>query len=72
MGPVALLLLKTDIMSMISLFVHDLIKIDSLHRFFSKLVKDLITKLIFDWIIGLTEEKRIFIFYKFRYIILDI
>ena len=36
LGPVVLLLLRSDIMSMISLFVHGLIKIDSLDGFFNK------------------------------------
>ena len=36
LGPVTLLQLKSDIMSMISLFVHGLMKIDSLHEFFKK------------------------------------
>ena len=36
LGPVALLLLRSDSMSMISLFVHGLMKIDSLHGFFKK------------------------------------
>ena len=41
LGPIALLLLKSDIMSMISLFVHGLMKKDSLHRFFKKWLQDL-------------------------------
>ena len=41
LGPVALLQLRSDIMSMISLFVHKLMKIDSLHGFFKKWLKDL-------------------------------
>ena len=36
LGPVALLLLKLDIMSMISKFVHGLMRIGSLHEFFKK------------------------------------
>ena len=36
LGPVALLVLTIDIMSMISLFVHGLMKIDSIHGFFKK------------------------------------
>ena len=38
LGPVALLQLRSD-MSMISLYVHGLIKIDSLHGFFKKLLR---------------------------------
>ena len=41
LGPIALLQLKSDIMSMISLFVHGLMKKDSLHGFFKKWLKDL-------------------------------
>ena len=36
---VALLLLRSDIMSIISLFVHGLMKIDILHGFFRKWLK---------------------------------
>ena len=55
LGPVALLLLRSDIMSMISLFVHGLMKMNSLLGFFKKWLKDLWAKLIFDWIFGATE-----------------
>ena len=41
LGPVASLLPRPDVMSMIPLFVHGLMKIDSLHWFFKKLLKDL-------------------------------
>ena len=44
LGPVALLVLTIDIMSMISLFVHGLMKIDSIHGFFKKWLKDLWVK----------------------------
>ena len=59
LGPVALLLLRSDSMSMISLFVHGLMKIDSLHGFFKKRFKDLWAKLIFHWIFGATEQKKL-------------
>ena len=36
LGPVALLLLKSNIVFMISFFVHGLMKINSLHEFFKK------------------------------------
>ena len=41
LGPVALLQLRSDIMSMISSFVHVLMKKASLHGFFKKWLKDL-------------------------------
>ena len=41
LGPVALLQLRSDIMSMISLFEYGLIKKDSLHGFFKKWLKEL-------------------------------
>ena len=41
LGPVPLLQLRSDVMFMISLFVHGLTKIDSLHGFFKKWLKDL-------------------------------
>ena len=40
-GPGALLQLRSDIMSMISLFVDVLMKLDPLHGFFKKWLKDL-------------------------------
>ena len=40
LGPVALLLLTSDVMCMISLFVYVLMKIDSLHGVFKKRLKD--------------------------------
>ena len=59
LGPVALLLLRSDIMSMISLFVHDLIKINSLHGFFKKWLKDLWENLIFDGIFAAIKQKNL-------------
>ena len=56
LGPVALLLLRSDIM--ISLFKHGLTKTDSLHET-KKRLKDLLAKLIFDWIFGATEQKNL-------------
>ena len=41
LGPVALLQLRSDIISMISLFEHGLMKKDSLHGFFKKWLKEL-------------------------------
>ena len=41
LGPVSLLQLRSDIMSMNSLFVHGLMKIDLLHGFFKKWLNDL-------------------------------
>ena len=41
LGPVALLQVRSDIMSMISLFEYGLIKKDSLHGFFKKWLKEL-------------------------------
>ena len=41
LSPFALLQLRSDISSMISLFVHGLMKKDSLHGFFKKWLKDL-------------------------------
>ena len=57
LGPVVLLLLRSDIMSIISLFEQGLVKIDSLHGFFKKWLKDLWAKLIFDWIFVATVQK---------------
>ena len=48
LGPVALLQLRSDIISMISLFEHGLMKKDSLHGFFKQWLKELQAKLIFD------------------------
>ena len=44
-------------MSVISLFVHGLMKIDSLHGFFKKWLKDL--WVIIDKIFGATEQKNL-------------
>ena len=57
LSPVTLLLLRSDIM--ISLFKHGLTKTDSLHGFSKKWLKDLLAKLIFDWIFGATEQKNL-------------
>ena len=51
LGPVALSPLRSDIMSVISLFAHGLKKIDQLHGSFKKWVLwALWATLIFDWI----------------------
>ena len=59
LGPVALLLLRSDIMSMISLFVHGLMKKDSLHGFLKKWLRNLWAKLIFDWLFGANKQKNL-------------
>ena len=58
LGLVALSILRSD-MSMMSLFVHGLMKIDSLHGFFKKWLKDLWEKLVFEWMFGATEQKNL-------------
>ena len=57
LGPVTLLLMRSDIMSMICLFGYTWMKIDSLHGFLKKWLKDLWAKSTFDWIFGVTEQK---------------